>query len=118
MTTGTAFVWDGHIWFVLSNPRKNSGKVLCANLTTLDEECPDDECPLAHPDYAWIQPNHKTTVAFSRAKVWEVSKIEKAIAAGIIKQPTPNTIPSVTISKIIQRAKSSRELSPEKRAML
>ena len=66
LTAGSAFIWDGHIWFVLSDPKANRGEVLCVNLTSLDEECPDDECFLDHSDYGWIETNHVTAVAFLR----------------------------------------------------
>ena len=118
LTTGSAFIWDGHIWFILSNPRANGGKVLCVNLTTLDEDCPDDECFLEHSDYGWIGINHKTVVAFSRARIWNASKIQVAISKGLIKCPTLSIVPKATVAKVIKAALVARELSADMKAFL
>ena len=118
LTTGSAFIWDGHVWFILSDPQANRGEVLCVNLTSLDAECPDDECFLDHSDYGWIEMNHKTVVAFSRARIWNASKIQMAIAKGLIKCPTLNVVPKATVSKVIKAALASRELGADMKAFL
>jgi hypothetical protein len=118
LSLGDAFLWDGHVWFILSEPRHVSGKVLCVNLTTLDEECPDDECVLDNPDYGWIDPGHLTAVAFSRARVFDARKVEESISSGLIRRPRPNQVPAATMAKIVTAAKASKELSAEKRRML
>ena len=50
---GDAFWCEGHVWIVLSDPSKNDGKVLLVNLTTLDDDCPDDECILNESHFAF-----------------------------------------------------------------
>ena len=112
---GTAFVWDNHVWFVLSAPDLR-GQVLCVNLTTLDEECPDDECILSEADYAWI--GHSTAVAFSRARLWDAAKIGAALAGGALERPQPNTIPWATVEKVRKSAIASRGLRKEWKALL
>jgi hypothetical protein len=48
---GTTFIRDGHIWFNLTEPAKNCSLVLCVNLTTMDDDCVDDECFVQASDY-------------------------------------------------------------------
>jgi hypothetical protein len=115
---GSAFNWDGHVWFVLSDPLAPSGDVLCVNLTTMDDECPDDECELTNAEYAWIQPNHPTAVAFSRSKIWRVAKLKLALDRGLVTVPNPPVVPLATLNIVRNVGKTSRELGPIKRAML
>lgn len=90
---GTTFLWDGHLWFTLSDPTKTDLQVVCVNLTTLDDECPDDECLLSHSDYAWIEKNHPTAVAFSRHKLHNAEKIAAVIASGGLRVLLEGNIP-------------------------
>jgi hypothetical protein len=115
---GTAFFRHGHPYFVISDPAANNGKVLCVNLTTLDEDCVDDECLLDQNDYAWIQPGHPTAVAFSRAQVWDGNKIDLCLQRGLLQPANPPIVPAQTVAKVVAAAKTSRELSPAMRAML
>ena len=112
---GTAFVWDKHVWFVLSAPNPH-GQVLCVNLTTLDEECVDDECILSQADFSWIE--HRTAVAFSRAKLWPAKKISEAIASGALERPRPNAVPLATVEKVRISAIASRGLRKEWKILL
>jgi hypothetical protein len=118
VSKGDAFWWEGHVWIVLSDPSKHAGEVLCVNLTTLDDECPDDECILHHSDYPWIEANHPTAVAFSRSRIWRAERITAAIKQGLIKTPFPKSIPDPTMAKIAACGKSSRELSGKAKRML
>jgi len=115
---GTAFYRHEHPYFVISDPALNDGMVLCVNLTTFDDECVDNECHLDQNDYAWINPNHPTVVAFSRAQVWNASKIEECLRNGNLQPVNPPIVPAVTIAKVVAVAKKSDELSPEKKALL
>ena len=62
--------------------------------------------------------NHKTVVAFSRARIWNASKIQMAIAKGLIQCPTLNVVPKATVSKVIKAALASRELGVDMKAFL
>jgi hypothetical protein len=115
---GTAFYRVGHPFFVISDPAANNGKVLCVNLTTLDEDCPDDECILDENDYAWIKPNHPTAVAFSRARVWDAVKLDHCLQSGELHPANPPIVPAVTVAKVVAAAKIARELSADKKAFL
>jgi hypothetical protein len=88
------------------------------NLTTLDDECPDDECVLGNADYAWIRPNHPTAVAFSRARIWDLAKLEAAIKSGLIKIPHPDMVPNATVLKVAAIAVKSVELRKDAKRML
>jgi hypothetical protein len=116
LSKGDAFIRNGHVWFLLSDPAANKGRVLCANITSFDEECTDDECFLTPQDYSWIK--HQSVVAFSRAKVWDAAIISKCIQDGKLKCPHPKSLPASTISKIVEIALLSRELSEEQKAYL
>jgi hypothetical protein len=110
---GTAFIRDGHVWFVLSDPGHSSGWVLCVNLTTYGPHCYDNECFLTPDDYDWIKPGHKTVVAFSRAKFYRVDKLKYALESGALRQPKQKLVPLETVSKVAIIAKTSREVSPD-----
>jgi hypothetical protein len=115
---GTTFIWDGHVWFTISEATQANSKVVCVNLTTLDDECPDDECLLSSTDYAWIEKSHPTAVAFSRHRLLRADKIAQVIASGSLKVPAEGNIPAATLSKVIGAARTSRELGDDVRAML
>jgi hypothetical protein len=114
---GTAFYRLEHVFFVLSAPTPE-GKVLCVNFTTLDDDCIDDECPVDSSDYAWIQPGHPTTIAFSKALVLDSALIDQCLQNGKLQAPNPPIVPAATCAKVALIGKTSRELSPERRGML
>ena len=115
---GDAFWCEGHVWIILSDPSQNGGEVLLANLTTLDDECPDDECILDETHYAWIKPNHPTAVAFSRFRIWNADRLSAAIGLKLVTAAHPKALPVSTISKIVAAARVSRELSGKAKRML
>ncbi len=118
LTLGKAFIWDGHVWFVLSIPDCGNGHVLCVNITSLHDNCADDECILEHSDYCWIQEGHKSVIAFSRARLWDAKKVALAIKDGLVKCPRHGDVPKATVSKVIESALKSRELSKEMKILL
>jgi hypothetical protein len=115
---GTTFIRDRHIWFNLTEPTRGNSFVLCVNLTTMDEECADDECRLSHSDYRWVELDHPTVVAFSRARVWDARKIVLALKSGLLRRPVEGDIPKAALAKVIRSATTSRELSPDFKALL
>ena len=115
---GTAFYRHGHPYFIISDPAKNDGKVLCVNLTTVDEDCIDDECILNENDYAWIEVGHPTSVAFSKAVVWDSALIDQCLQDGKLIAANPPIVSATTVAKVAGIAKNSRELSPAMRAMV
>lgn len=118
IAVGTAFFYKNHAFFVISDPAANSGDVLCVNLTTCDEECVDDECLLDHIDYAWIEVGHRTAVAFSRAQIFKAANIDQCLQSGLLKAVNPPVVPAATVAKVVAIAKTARELSRNKKAML
>ena len=86
------------------------------NVTSLDEECPDDECILHPSDFRRL--TKPSAVAFSRARIWDSRKIDDAIAKGLIQRPHPNMIPARTIAKVIAAALIAKELSQDKKDLL
>jgi hypothetical protein len=115
---GEVYWRDRHPWIVISESGHSSGLILCVNLTTLDEECPDDECILHKADYEWIEDEHSTAVAFSRAKLWEESKFIEAIRRGILKAGRPKSIPEACLKKILTAARMSKQLGHKKKELL
>ena len=106
----TVWFWDGHPWFQISTVNSD-GKVLCVNLTSMDAECPDDECILTPSDYSWIAQNHPTVVAFARAKLIDAAKLFAAFETGKLPPSRPPTMPASTLAKVIGAAKRSRYFS-------
>ena len=115
---GTSFIRRGHIWFTLTEPIKGNPDVLCVNLTTLDDECVDDECFITPSDYWWVEDNHRTVVAFSRARIWNATKIVETLKEGTLRKPREGDIPPATIVKIVKAALKSNQLSNDLKAML
>ena len=117
---GTTFIRDGHVWFNISEPTTANQQVLCVNLTSLDEDCPDDECLIACAEYSWVDDRHPTptAVAFSRARLWDAQKLIMCLKKGILKKPRQGDIPKTTVAKIVKLAVNSRELSEELKAFL
>jgi hypothetical protein len=115
---GTTFIRDGHIWFNLTEPTKHCSKVLCVNFTTLDEECPDDECQIKPSEYKWIEDGHPTTIAFSRAKIWDADKINSCLKAGTLKKPHHGDVPKTTVQKVLKVAEKSIQLSGDFKKLL
>ena len=118
VSQGDAFYRSGHPWIVLTDPNHVSGKVLCVNLTTFDDECSDDECVLNEQDYIWIEVGHPTAVAFSRAIIIDVAKLDEWLINGNLTRVNPAQVPAQTVTKIIDIARNSRELSDEKKELL
>ena len=115
---GTTFIRAGHVWFNISEPTATNRKVLCVNLTCLDDECPDDECTISPVEYSWVKEGYLTTVAFSRAKVWDADNILACLKNGTLSQPGHGNIPANTISKVVKIALSSKELSDNLKDLL
>jgi hypothetical protein len=101
---GFAFWRNGHPWIILTNPVPTTGKIVCVNLTSLDDQCADDECILDKTDYAWIEDDHPTAVAFSYAQLWDVQKLDACIRKGLLKPAHPDRVPAKTLKKIRERA--------------
>lgn len=115
---GTTFIRSGHIWFNLTEPKKHDSSVLCVNFTTLDDECPDDECQILPSEYKWIENNHPTVIAFSRARIWDAEKIKSCLVSGTLKKPRFGDVPKSTVSKVLKIAQKSRELNSDLKKFL
>lgn len=96
-----------HPWIVITSPIPASGGVVCVNLTTLDEDCVDDKCILSKADYAWIDDDHPTAVAFSYAQLYDVEKLGMTISKGLLKLANPTDIPAATLTKTRLIAKTA-----------
>jgi len=114
--TGKVYWRNGHIWVVISVPSHRSGKLLYVNLTTLDNECVDDECILSTADYGWIK--HRTAVAFTRALIAEARQFNEAIRLGLLQPGNPPSVPDQCLAKIQKAALTSKHLSNEKKMLL
>jgi len=117
---GFAFLFKGHLWFLLSDPANNGGKVLGVNLTTLDQDCLDTECQLTDHEYVWIEANHPTVVAFSLAMEFDLKKLGQAFEAGVLQRngTTMPVVPTATIEIVRKAALSSKLLSPAHKRLL
>jgi hypothetical protein len=115
---GTTFIRIGHIWFNITEPSPESPLVLCVNFTALDDECPDDECPISRAEYRWVKDDYPTTVAFSRARLWNANSIEKCLKTGELRKPRQGDVPPRTVLKVIRIAITSRELNGDVKLFL
>ena len=115
---GTTFIRQGHIWFNLTEPTRHSTSVLCVNLTTLDDECPDDECLIECAEYKWVEDGHPTAIAFSRARIWDSEKIESSLANGTLKKPHHGDVSKTTVNKVLKVAAKSVQLNSDFKKLL
>jgi hypothetical protein len=115
---GTTFIRHGHIWFNLTEPKEKNRHVLCVNFTCLDDECTDDECPITRAEYDWVKDEYPTTIAFSRAQIWDADKIAKCLETRTLRKPRQGNVPATTVMKVYCVALLSRELSDDLRAFL
>jgi hypothetical protein len=88
------------------------------NFTTLDDECPDDECSIQPSEYKWIKDDHPTAIAFSRARIWDSKKIVDCLARGILKKPSSGDVPKATVNKVLKIALKSVELNSDFKKLL
>ena len=103
-----------HIWIVLTDPARTGGEILLVNLTSLTEECADDNCILAQADFILL--THDTTVAYSRSQIGTAAKLEALIQQCVFTEVT--AVPAATLQKILQGARDSRELSADKKRLI
>jgi len=106
----------GHLWIVISDPAKNGGSFIIANLTT-DKWRAGMHCELNCGDHKWI--TEKCFVNFGDARVVnpaEEARIVALIAAGRIIKHFP--IKDAILQKIILAGKQSKALSINKKKYL
>jgi hypothetical protein len=84
----------------------------------LDDDCPDDECLITRAEYNWVQDGYPTTMAFSRAKIWDSNKILACLQDGTLRKPRQGDVPPKTVLKVIKIAMTARELNGDLRALL
>lgn len=102
-----------HAFVVLGNS-PDQLQILTAAWTSLDEECPDDECQLGPDDHAEI--SHRSALALSRARLWDAGKLRQAIAADLIQIRAPLGLGS--LKRILLDALQSRNLRREWKTLL
>lgn len=103
-----------HIWVVLSNPARTSDEILLVNFTTLTDDTLDDACILQCTDFPLL--SQATAVAYSRAQVGTVAKLDALVQAGTFSVITPVSTP--TLEKILAGARVTPELSEAKRNLV
>lgn len=84
------------------------------NLTSLTDNCVDDVCILDRNDYDLLA--HESTVAYSRRKQGNAAGLEKAVQMGEFVELPP--LRPETLSKIIEGARQTPELSKADQALL
>lgn len=100
--------------FVVLGVAASDPKTLVVAWTTLDEECPDDECVLRPGDHSEI--THPSALALSRARVWDSAKLRQAVAAGLFRIAEPLR-PGV-FQRLVENAAKSANLRREWKVLL
>lgn len=100
--------------FVILGRTSDERQVLAAAWTSLDEECPDDDCLLDSSDHPEI--SHPSALALSRARLWEVEKLLQAVESGLIKVTV--SLGSDGLKRIVSDARKSRNLRREWKTLL
>jgi len=104
-----------HLWVVLSDPQQTGDAILLVSLTTLRDGCVDDVCILDAPNFPGYL-THPTTVAYSRARAGSAVALAASVANGNFTIVAP--IPQPTLTKIIDGARKSDELSASSKNLL
>ncbi len=103
-----------HRWLILSSPSETVSDVLLVSLTTLDDECKDDECILSPEDYDDL--DHKTAVAFSFKRIGPAKALNAALAKGDFRELAP--MPKAVLARILKAAAKSDYLGEAHKALL
>lgn len=104
---------SAHAFVVLGNS-PDQLQILTAAWTSLDDECPDDECLLGPDDQAEI--SHPSALALSRARLWDAAKLRQAIVADLIQLRAP--LGPGPLKRILLDALQSRNLRREWKTLL
>jgi hypothetical protein len=103
-----------HIFVVLNDPTQNEGRILLVNFTTHRVERDQREEIFTGLDYSLLR--HESVIAFSKAGDAAAAKLQNAINDGdftILPR-----VPEHTLERIIEAARTSRHLSPARKALL
>ena len=100
--------------FVVLGVAASAPQTLVVAWTTLDEECPDDECVLQPGDHVEII--RPSALALSRARLWESAKLRQAVAAGLFRVAEP--LSHGVFQKLVQNAAKSVNLRREWKNLL
>ena len=100
--------------FVVLGVAASHPKTLVVAWTTLDEECPDDECVLHPGDHSEI--THPSALALSRARLWESGKLRQAVAAGLFRVAEP--LRPEVFQRLVENAAKSVNLRREWKILL
>jgi len=87
---------------------------LVANLTTLRDTCIDDAVIFEGGEHPVIK--HRTTVAYSRAKVFSAKKMKEALSRGV--QTSEPAFEGQLVEQILAGALVSPELAHKYKAMI
>lgn len=110
------FGQGGHLWVVISDPARNNGEYVIANLTT-DVFRAGKECELDVEDHQWIR--EKSYVSYGDARKVtprEDVQIELLVSRGQIKKHFPMK-PEV-LRRIVSAGRGSRAIATGLRDML
>ena len=73
---------------------------------------------ITRAEFNWVKDDYPTTIAFSRAKIWDANKIAECLENGTLRKPNQGNVPIATVSKVIKAALVSKELSDDLRELL
>ncbi len=102
-----------HAFVVLAVAPK-SHQVLVVAWTSLDDECPDDECLLLPEDHPEI--SRSSALAFSRARLWDANKLKEALATGLFRKAEP--FDGAVWQRVISAARQAANLRREWKKLL
>ena len=100
--------------FVIIGLTLDQRHVLATAWTSLDDECPDDECILGPGDHEEI--DRPSALALSRARLWDAGKLKQAVEAGLFY--ITKALAIGTMERILPAVRRSRNLRREWKALL
>jgi hypothetical protein len=114
MKLGDAFLMSvppnfdrGHLFFVISDPSKNSGTFIVVNVTG-DKIRAGKECPLVKGDHPWITKESFVTFTDAMEITPELAKNIDALMGTTIKSQPP--LAPAILTKIVEAAKTSKAI--------
>lgn len=96
MNAGDTFFFDfsPHLWVVVSDPQRDPGNVLVANLS--EDRGKDRACILDRGDHPYLQ--KRTCVRDDKCRTWSNAELDKMLSAGRLRVQEP--MPAAVLKRI------------------
>ena len=99
---------DGHLWIVISDPAKDSDRVLLVSMTTYDVD-KEDVCLIEAGEHPKVK--HKTCICYKPARATSLANLNRLRDSGYIEMQEP--VSADLLQRIRRGAALSRRIELE-----